>query len=86
MVMTIEESAELAELRAFKADAKRKRSYAISPKGCVTLRGLRRFGIAFYPNEWKAIADELPAILEFIENHKDELEKVAAASKADSAK
>jgi len=88
MVMTSKESADFAEMKAqieaFKAAAKRKRSLSISPKGCVTLRGLRRFGVAFYPNEWEQIAEELPAILEFMVTNKNELEATAAAHLANN--
>lgn len=46
---------------------------SVSEKGCVSLSGLRRFPITFYPEEWQKIFDKQDAIKDFINANRDRL-------------
>ena len=58
-------------------------SLAFNPaKGTVALRGVRRFTIAYYREEWLAILGVGPAILDYLAAHAEELEEAEALGKA----
>lgn len=57
--------------------------FAVSAKGAISVRGLQRFPVTLYFEQWKRIADIMPEILEFGENNANLLSKKEnAAGKA----
>lgn len=72
--MTQEElAARVAQLQA-ENDALKDRSISlsVSEKGCVMVKGLRRFPVALYAEEWETILEMKDKILQFI-NERPEL-------------
>lgn len=60
----------MAVVKALKAQKAKTLTLDRSPKGCVMIKGLRRFGIALYPSELRAILqiqDQLLALADQIE-------------------
>lgn len=78
--------ARIAELEAEKAKLEKKVKNAtrvqISEKGCVSLYGVRRFPVSFYPSEWEVIFGAKEDIESFIEKNAEKLQAKADAKKA----
>jgi len=51
----------------------KKLTLKVTEKGCIGLYGIRRFPMAFYPQEWDKVATMMEAIKEFEEEHRSEL-------------
>lgn len=70
-----------AQLDASKAETAKLReerqpgvvSFAIGPKGGVIIRGLNRQGISLYGSQVHRMAEEMPRLVAFTEQHKDNL-------------
>jgi hypothetical protein len=63
--------AENEQLKKTKSSATRLK---ISPKGCITLHGLRgSYGASYYPNEWDFIISQADAIKTFMTANKERL-------------
>ena len=69
--------AEIEKLRVENQKLKTKRpvgmTLKISEKKALSLYGLRRFPVTFYKEEWKKIIAEGKNILQFIEDHDEQL-------------
>lgn len=65
-----------------------KLSVKVSPKGCLSVYGLRRFPVSFYADEWLALSAVMPAIEKQIKQNRaemDERSKVTVANRAAEA-
>lgn len=68
--------AELERLRAENEQLKKKSpgiTIKTAPKGGVSVYGLGRFPVTLYKNQWMALLDRSQDILDYIEEHDDEL-------------
>jgi hypothetical protein len=71
---------QLAKLRAENEALKAKMasrqviSFKISEeKGCLSVYGLGRFPVTLYGGQWERLAKAMPQLLEFIEEHREEM-------------
>ena len=48
-------------------------SLKVSPKGALSLYGMGRFPTTLYKNQWLRLAEYIHEILDFIEEHDEEL-------------
>jgi hypothetical protein len=63
----------IAELEALVARKTPSGSIKVSVKGAVSYYGLGRFPVTLYGEQWKSLAEKMPAILSFIDEHKAQL-------------
>lgn len=49
-------------------------SMKVSQKGALSLYGLGRWPVTLYKNQWLRVAEDIDKVLDFIEEHKDELQ------------
>ena len=49
------------------ATARQNLTYKVGAKGGVSVYGLGRFPVTLYVDQWRALIDELPHLMEFIE-------------------
>lgn len=65
--------------KAMKAQAERAKPKpegpycTIGPKGGISVQGLQRWPVTLYANQWPRLLEFGPDILQYIEEHKDEL-------------
>ena len=62
-----------AENERLKAGAKRGVSMKVSEKGGLSVYGLGRFPVTFYPEQWTKLLDMEAEIRAFIEDNRDKL-------------
>ena len=48
-------------------------SMKVSQKGALSLYGLGRWPVTLYKSQWLRVAEDIDKVLDFIEEHKDEL-------------
>jgi hypothetical protein len=49
-------------------------SMKVSQKGALSLYGLGRWPVTLYKSQWLRVAEDIDKVLDFIEEHKDELQ------------
>jgi len=49
-------------------------SMKVSQKGALSLYGLGKWPVTLYKSQWLRIAEDIDKVLDFIEEHKDELQ------------
>lgn len=66
--------AELAAAKSAAANASVKRiTFRVSEKGAVSVYGLGRWPTTLYRSQWQAVADAIPALMEFMTANADRL-------------
>lgn len=69
----LEMMARIAELEKQVARKTPTARIKVSPKGGVSYYGLGRWPVTLYKSQWIALAEQMPAILKFVEQHDAEL-------------
>ena len=64
-----------AENAALKARTNRELRLQVSPKGAVSVYGLRRFPVTLYADEWETLLDMAAKIQAFIKEHTGTLKR-----------
>ena len=62
------------ENKSLKSKNSKEISLKVSQKGAVSLYGLGRWPVTLYKSQWLRVAKDIDKVVDFIEEHKDELE------------